>query len=305
MDGVTISKYSDRINELSFDQPQLLARIGRLEVMQQDMRPKSIIWISPPDDPNVSEGYYIVSGKIELSDFEEQMILLGAGDYFQISGLKHDIKIKPLEQTSVLFFSSAPVYNSLIETSNTIQSLLNHIGTKDINYSLHSKNVMALTCHLYELIGDPKALSHDDLVASALFHDIGKCYIPDEILLKPARLSTSEFRIVQRHCLDSKTILLTEYGPTVADIVYAHHECMDGSGYPLGLAGDDIPLAARIIKVADTFDAMITSRVYKAAVTPKDAVEEMRRSTHYDQTVVNALATMVYTNEYRKYVEMY
>ncbi len=139
----------------------------------------------------------------------------------------------------------------------------------------------------------------DNLYQSSPLHDIGKVGIPDVILLKPDRLSVSEFDLMQRHTVIGAEALQSAvdhrdraggFLEMAADIARCHHERWDGTGYPAGLAGTDIPLAARIVAVADVYDALTSARVYKAAYTPEVArlmiLEQEGR--HFDPAVVDA-----------------
>jgi putative nucleotidyltransferase with HDIG domain len=108
---------------------------------------------------------------------------------------------------------------------------------------------------------------------AALVHDVGKLYTPREILNNPGRLTDAEFEAIKRHPADGADMLGGIADPAVAAMVRHHHERLDGRGYPDGLAGSDIPLGARIIAVADTFDAVTSSRAYRRAGTQKTALE--------------------------------
>lgn len=132
---------------------------------------------------------------------------------------------------------------------------------------------------------------------TAPLHDIGKVAIPDAVLLKPGRLSPDEFEIMKSHALLGAQTLdaALEKRPKARflrlarDIAAAHHEKWDGTGYPFKLAGTDIPLAARIVAVADVYDALISRRVYKPAFTPTAvrAIIEQGRGTHFDPKLVD------------------
>ncbi|MEP6953196.1 MAG: HD-GYP domain-containing protein [Solirubrobacteraceae bacterium] len=111
---------------------------------------------------------------------------------------------------------------------------------------------------------------------AALVHDIGKIYTPKEILDKPGRLTDAEFAVIKRHPADGADLLEASAGPEIRTIVRHHHERLDGNGYPDGLAGDRIPMGARIIAVADTFDALTSTRAYRTAATHRRALEVLR-----------------------------
>jgi len=138
----------------------------------------------------------------------------------------------------------------------------------------------------------------DDIYRASPLHDIGKVGIPDAILLKPGRLTRSEFEIMKRHCeigaaspeQAARQGQCGSFLPMAVDIARFHHERLDGSGYPHGLSGSDIPLAARIVALADVFDALTSVRVYKTASEPEAASRmiEEEEGEHFDPAVVAA-----------------
>jgi putative two-component system response regulator len=143
----------------------------------------------------------------------------------------------------------------------------------------------------------------DLLFKSAPLHDIGKVGIPDRILLKPGRLDAAEFEIMKTHCqlgrdaiAHAEQRLGTEVGflRFAKEIAYGHQEKWDGSGYPEGLAGDAIPVAARLMAVADVYDALISRRVYKAPMSHEQALAIIGegRGSHFDPDVVQACLDM-------------
>jgi putative two-component system response regulator len=148
-----------------------------------------------------------------------------------------------------------------------------------------------------------KGLESDKIIETlskiAPLHDIGNVGIPDRILLKPGRLAPDEFDIIKSHTTIGRDIiaqaehdmglelLLPNY---VKEIVYSHHEKWDGSGYPHGLSGDEIPISARLVMVVDVYDALISRRVYKPAITHLQATKVIQDSkgTHFDPDIVDA-----------------
>jgi putative nucleotidyltransferase with HDIG domain len=131
------------------------------------------------------------------------------------------------------------------------------------------------------LMGAEMGLSREDvkrLGVAALLHDVGKLYTPCEILHKPTRLTEEEFAVIRRHAVDgARMIRLLLADDELAAIVLHHHERVDGTGYPSGLSGELIPLAARIIAVADTFDAITSKRPYRPAKPHRVALDVLRR----------------------------
>jgi cyclic di-GMP phosphodiesterase len=134
------------------------------------------------------------------------------------------------------------------------------------------------------------------LHAAAPMHDVGKIAIPDEILRKPGPLSPTEREEMKRHTIVGHRILADSQSDLLrlaATIALTHHERFDGSGYPQGLSGHDIPLEGRIVAVADVFDALLSDRCYRPALTSKDATKVIAkgRGTQFDPAIVDSLLT--------------
>jgi putative two-component system response regulator len=139
----------------------------------------------------------------------------------------------------------------------------------------------------------------DLLYKSAPLHDIGKVGVPDNILLKPGKLTAKEFEIMEKHTTYGRDAIVaaekrlaspTSFLTFAREIAYSHQEKWDGSGYPEGLSGDDIPIAARLMAVADVYDALITRRVYKKPFPHELSVDMIKNgyATHFDPDVVDA-----------------
>ena len=131
----------------------------------------------------------------------------------------------------------------------------------------------------------------DAIRVASVLHDVGKIAIPDEILLKPDRLTDEERSVMQEHAKIGFDILSgssSDFMQTAASIALTHHERMDGTGYPRGLLGEDIPQEGRIAAIADVFDALVSDRPYKRAFTVEKAVEIMQADSgsHFDPTLL-------------------
>ncbi|HEY3019270.1 MAG TPA: HD-GYP domain-containing protein [Solirubrobacteraceae bacterium] len=160
----------------------------------------------------------------------------------------------------------------------------------------HSKGVLALALAVGTEL-DLDAREQRELEFAALLHDIGKLRVPDEILNKPGKLTPAEWAVIKRHPEDGQQ-MLDRIGGVLADVglvVRGHHERWDGRGYPDGLAGAEIPLAARIICACDAYSAMTTNRPYRAAMPIETALEELRdcAGTQFDPAVVDALDCVI------------
>jgi response regulator RpfG family c-di-GMP phosphodiesterase len=159
-----------------------------------------------------------------------------------------------------------------------------------------------------EMAKNPKYAGHitpefiDDIYQSSILHDIGKVGIPDAVLLKPGRLSDEEFDVIKRHTnLGGDAIKAIEmqiegqsFLALGKEIAYNHHEKWDGSGYPRGLNGEDIPLSARIIALADVYDALTTKRFYKEAYTHEKSRQIIidLKGTHFDPEVLDVFLAL-------------
>lgn len=160
----------------------------------------------------------------------------------------------------------------------------------------HSTSVVELACAVAEECGLPEAV-RERVALAALLHDVGKIVVPTEILDKPGPLTPREFELVKRHTLSGAAIIVGT-DPELAEIaaiVRASHERFDGRGYPLGLAGEEIPIEARIVFVCDAYDAMTSRRAYRSPWPEALALAELQRSagTQFDPQVVDALTAVV------------
>lgn len=152
------------------------------------------------------------------------------------------------------------------------------------------------------------------LYKSAPLHDIGKVGIPDNILLKPGKLTSEEFEIMKLHTNYGRETILSverylgesnEFLRFAREITYSHQEKWDGSGYPENLSGDAIPISARLMAVADVYDALISRRVYKPAFTHEEAIDIMRkgRGTHFDPDILDVFLNI--TDEFKEIAMRY
>ena len=175
--------------------------------------------------------------------------------------------------------------------ASTIAVLADAIEAKDAYTRGHCESVMRLAVEVARRL-DLKGEKLDEVRYSALLHDIGKIGVPDGILLKPGKLMAEEFLIIQKHPAIGRD--LVSRVPTLmrlTDAILHHHEKWDGSGYPDGLSGEGIPLAARIVGAVDAFDAMTTPRPYRDMVSHQAAVAELKRcaGTQFDPQIVDLI----------------
>jgi diguanylate cyclase (GGDEF)-like protein/putative nucleotidyltransferase with HDIG domain len=170
-------------------------------------------------------------------------------------------------------------------------SLARAVDARDAYTGSHSQRVAELAARMARRLGLPEEDVELTRLAASL-HDLGKLAIPEEILRKPGPLTGPERMVLERHPQIGFRMLESLGVDPVADWVLHHHERWDGSGYPDGVSGEQIPLGARIIFVADAFDAMTSERVYRRRVAPTEAIAELKRcaGTQFDPQIVDAIA---------------
>jgi putative two-component system response regulator len=176
------------------------------------------------------------------------------------------------------------------ETGNHIRRTQNYVKALALRLRVHPRFSAELTDETVEL-----------LFKSAPLHDVGKVAIPDAILLKPGKLSADEWRIMKQHAEYGRAAIASaeqelgvnhrSYLRYAREIAYGHHERWNGTGYPRGIAGDAIPVSARLMAAADVYDALISRRVYKPAFPHETAISMIaaERGAHFDPDVVDAL----------------
>ncbi len=177
----------------------------------------------------------------------------------------------------------------------TLRALVTALDSRDEETQGHSLRVVQYSLELAELFGWGNKEQLKILEYGALLHDIGKIGIPDAILKKPGELTKEEWEVMRTHPeVGYKILHNIEFLEEAARFVLHHHERFNGTGYPAGLKGEDIPIPSRIFVVVDTFDAMTTKRRYRDAATFKEAINEIKRcsGTQFDPQVVEAFLSV-------------
>ncbi len=204
--------------------------------------------------------------------------------------------IKAIAQQTAIVIDNSTLFNNLRETNqkllssyeSTIEGWSRALELRDRETENHSNRVTELTIKVCELYG----MSKEELIhirRGALLHDIGKMGIPDSILLKKEKLTESDWEVIKKHPKYAYDLIYPiEYLRPAIDIPYCHHEKWDGSGYPRGLKGNDIPLSARIFAIIDVWDALLSDRPYRDAWPKDKVIKEIKRlsGTHFDPQAV-------------------
>jgi putative nucleotidyltransferase with HDIG domain len=187
----------------------------------------------------------------------------------------------------------------------TVRSLAAAVDAKDPYTRGHSERVAAYAV----AIAKELELSHDQQVAlemAAYLHDIGKIGVREEILLKPGKLSNSEMGLMRHHPLIGANILKPVGFPwPITPVVRHHHERWDGAGYPAGLKGEEIPFLARVLTVADSYEAMVSDRPYRRGRTSQEAIAELQACAglQFDEKIVDAFVRVLESGQFSEPVE--
>jgi len=196
-----------------------------------------------------------------------------------VEALDADERIRKLEEQSELA---------------AVRALAAAVDARDSATQYHSRNVAALAVRVAQSL----ELSHDTtrlLEVAALLHDVGKIGVADAILRKRGALTAVERRDIEEHPVLGERILASNRFDEILPWVRGHHERWDGTGYPDGLAGEDIPLEARILALCDAYDAMTSERPYRNALTPDAAIQELDLciGTQFDPVLADVFIRMI------------
>jgi len=208
-------------------------------------------------------------------------------------------RVAELEKLEAAYKKKESALKKAVE--GTIQAMEMTIELRDPYTAGHQQRVARLACAIAQTLGLPDH-QIEGLHMAAVIHDLGKIYIPAEILSKPGKLSDFEYVIIKTHPEVGHNILKTVDFPwPIARMVFQHHERMDGSGYPCGIAGEDILLEARILAVSDIIESMASHRPYRPAVGMDSACEEIfrNRGSLYDADVVDVCHSLIKSGNFQ------
>ena len=233
-----------------------------------------------------------------LKPFEKDQLFLGVGRALQhrrlvLENRTYQRNLEQLveERTAQLLAKNAELEQSY---DDTLEALGSALDLKDAETEGHCQRVTAFCISIAKTMPVPNPYL-PVLARAAFLHDIGKMAIPDGILRKPGPLTDDEKQIMRKHCeIGYNMLIRIPFLRDAAEIVLAHQEFFDGSGYPRGLKGEQIPLGARIFTIADSLDAMISDRPYRKALPLTHAREEIRRcsGTQFDPQVVEVFLSI-------------
>jgi HD-GYP domain-containing protein (c-di-GMP phosphodiesterase class II) len=263
-----------------------------LQISVIHMSPDRILYIDPLPSEEAFKTYYILTGSCYV--FEDGTTVT-AGDFLVFKNTEEIQTLKTLEETTIIVHATNyDLFKSVENFNEKVNKLLAEIQNKDHYTGEHSLRVYELVKKLALRLGY-KSKALNNLTKAAYYHDLGKIFICDEILNKPDKLSVEEYDEIKRHVQYSKDMILENYNDDIYNIVIQHHERYNGTGYPNGLKGEEILREARIIAICDSFDAMITDRIYKKGKSVEFALLELKELSGilYDPELVAAFTEMI------------
>jgi len=303
IEGLTIRHQDEAVDRVEKRSTtlELLASNGSVEVSRQRVEAGRHFYLYASDEWTGFEFIYVLRGTLTIecgedTEGDEEPVLLRPGDYIYHNGLPSKVYFRTAEEVELLLVSSAPGFGMAREGVEEMRALAQSVDEKDAATQGHCLRMGRLSIEVAEklgLHGQPLI----DISYAAYLHDIGKVRVPDEILGKDHDLTEEEWVEMKRHPEYGAEILREkDFLGGAAEIVRAHHERFDGSGYPRGRKGDEIPIGARVVAVVDTYDAMTSQRTYQQEPLSKsEAIEELKKQagTQFDPKVVEAFIAVI------------
>lgn len=276
---------------------QLLPDVILLDVMMPGMTGFEVCQ-RIRSDPQIAEIPIIILTALDDRESLLNALKAGADDFISKPFDRYELRARLLGITRLNRYQKLIQERSKLREANaqllkayaaTIEGLSHALDLRDHETEGHSQRVTELTVRLAQALN----LSEEEIThirRGALLHDMGKIGIPDSILHKPDTLTEEEWVVMRKHPQFAYEMLSPiEYLRPALDIPYSHHEKWDGSGYPRGLQGEEIPLSARLFAIADVWDAVTSDRHYRRAWTEEQAVAYIREQSgrHFDPMVVD------------------
>jgi len=310
---------------------KVLPKIILLDVQMPEMTGKEMFEILKTDEALKRIPVIFITA---ANDSESELLEAGAVDFINKPFTPEVVRLRVRNQIALKNYSdsleemvakkTAEVIKKTEEANktldNALQGLANVIEHRDLESGEHVKRTQLYVGTLINYLiksrspyADALFEMHPEIIVKSMaLHDVGKIAIPDRILLKPGRLDPEEYDIMKTHTTRGKEII-GELGDVNAslylkhceDICYGHHERWDGKGYPRSLAGPEIPIVARLAAVADVYDALVCSRVYKAAIPYTEAVKMITdgKGSQFDPVACEALPEV--QDEFKNIAEQY
>jgi HD-GYP domain-containing protein (c-di-GMP phosphodiesterase class II) len=290
MNGIRIHKNHlehniQNFNHISFQNKETF------DISRHILPKDTVFYIYPQTSPDSIKTYYIEQGEICLLETGEK---LTQGDIIVCNELDMVIVLHFLTDAIILAQTYDEDPKVSFETRmKKMDELMKRIQDKDDYTREHCNRVLQLAKKLGISLGY-KSNRLNNLNKAARFHDIGKIFIDDTILNKKGKLDNDEYSNMKHHVELGKTLIIEKFNEEIYHIIEQHHERLDGSGYPNGLKDSEIQEESKIIAICDSFDAMTHDRVYKKAISARNAFDELLEmaDTQYDKALVELFLSL-------------
>jgi len=308
----TITAYNGKEALKKLEEASPLPKIVLLDIHMPEMTGREMFEIMKTSDELKRVPVIFITMDND-SDTESELLAEGAVDFINKPYNPDIVKLRIKNQIELKNYSDnleKMVAEKTAEATKTLDSALQGLASviehRDLESGEHVKRTQLYVKALIDYLIDSnsiyaeelKVLQPDIIVKAMALHDVGKIAIPDRILLKPGKLDFDEYEIMKTHTIRGKEIIhelgdinTSLYLKHCEDICYGHHERWDGKGYPRKLKENEIPLIARIASLADVYDALISARVYKSAMSYDDALKIIvdGKGTQFDAVIVDAV----------------
>lgn len=271
---------------------RLLVQDDDFEIFESNIHAGRSIICQPYECEDSMNVAFVLSGRLYHTNTKSYIL---AGEHYTFKNLKETHHLTVEEDTKLLMIRKKSFFTEQVSRASRITEFMDLIQEKDYYTVDHCNR----TGNLATKIATHLKLS-DKIIENVLYigkiHDVGKIDIPTKILNKPGKLTVEEFDYIKRHPQKGHDVIMETLGDEeIAKIILQHHERLDGSGYPFGLKDNDICIEAKIILVADSFDAMTFDRPYRKAMSANEAIEELRSlvGKWYVEEIVEALVEVV------------
>lgn len=285
-----VNKIDDYLEKTGKENIQfyLLAKSGELEIIRQHITANNVIRLW--GEGNCFEFYYLMEGELVQSENDNTLY---PGSSITVQNLTDEVYFKTKTDCTFLYVTTAPAFEDHQKQIRELLSLSRKVEKRDQQTEKHCLRLQKLSRRTGEIL----ELNDDQLFAldyASALHDIGKAEIPAEILNKPGKLDEEEWKLIKQHPRLGRDLILDHlkrsFFKKVANIVYQHHERHDGTGYPLGLSGNNILPEAQILSIVDAYDAMTSDRPYRKALDRDFALKELeeKKGTQFSPGAVEA-----------------
>lgn len=260
------------------------------EMKRQGWMADTAVIVISGDDDHTAESKSLKLGAVDFikKPFDETIVRQRVKTISELYSYKHSMEVQVARQTEVLRQQNQKLQRQAEQIQEYNEKIIDVLGTvveyRNLESGEHIKRVKDFTAILAEQMKEmypEKGMTQEQvhlIVAASPLHDIGKITVPDHILLKPGRLTKDEYEIMKQHTTNGAAMLDSmegmwgkDYAVMCYEICRHHHERYDGRGYPDGLKGDEIPLSAQLVSLADVYDALVSKRIYKDSFSLEEA----------------------------------